>query len=363
MSVRRSAFKNSFVVISVMLLSGCIGPFAGGRANVDSGENLGGVVRSDDAGITLVEKNIINEASSLAVAAVTHIEIDPVNPDVVYAGSIAHGMLKSEDRGESWVPLPFISQFIDDIVIDPANTQTLYVSTVWENRGRVYRSFDAGQTWEEIYIEPVSGTRVTTMALDYNDTQRIFIGTTTNASGVSTIAYSENGGLTWRDLAKNSVSIKEIHIDRLEPNNMYVTASDRKLYRSQDNGVTWNPLTYERGEEGGGFQGEPILLFLDPKKSGRIYLGTSYSLYQTDTYGDRWEELDIISSARGIPISAISLSSESQLVFASEKAIYASQLDGSWVITDIESRRRVSKIVHDPFKRDILYIGYRYIEQ
>src|SRR5262252_10066010 len=85
-------------------------------------------------------------------AIINSIAVDPNNPLTVYAASskttpLDGKVFKSTDGGGSWNPmttgLPGIS--VDIIVIDPSNTNTLYVGTFG---GGVLKSTTGGGDWQ-----------------------------------------------------------------------------------------------------------------------------------------------------------------------------------------------------------------------
>jgi photosystem II stability/assembly factor-like uncharacterized protein len=143
-----------------------------------------GVYKTIDGGQTWVEKN--NGLISLNISTLA---IDPNNPQVIYAGTIdGVGVLKSTNGGDTWSPssrgmelvcpsflqpigravqgfsperpdmtvlrnlnrlyaLNWPWSTIGDIVVDPSDSQTIYVAD-WTNG--VYKSIDGGASWVRI---------------------------------------------------------------------------------------------------------------------------------------------------------------------------------------------------------------------
>jgi hypothetical protein len=100
--------------------------------------------------------------------------IDQRNPKTIYVGtgesnmrnsvSVGDGLYRTTDGGDNWTRLGLDStEHIAKIVIDPSNSQTIYVAApgpLWHDsphRG-LYKSTDGGKTWEKIlYIDPRTG--------------------------------------------------------------------------------------------------------------------------------------------------------------------------------------------------------------
>ncbi len=81
--------------------------------------------------------------------AIFSLEIDPANPDRIFAGT-SDGIRFSDDAGESWdwasIGMDH-GAFIKDVVIDPANPQTVWAADLMSG---VYRSTDGGQVWVHV---------------------------------------------------------------------------------------------------------------------------------------------------------------------------------------------------------------------
>ena len=114
-----------------------------------------GVFKSTDRGNNWTQIN--NGLNSLETNVLT---VDPNDSDVLYLGTDDDGIYKSINGGEKWEKLiPSASFGVGDIVVDPQNSNNVYMGTVdyfrlSESRGvlgdfGVYKSTDGGTTWEE----------------------------------------------------------------------------------------------------------------------------------------------------------------------------------------------------------------------
>ena len=114
-----------------------------------------GVFKSTDRGNNWTQIN--NGLSSLETNVLA---VDPNDSDVLYLGTDDDGIYKSINGGENWKKLiPTASFGVGDIIVDPQNSNNVYMGTVdyfrlSESRGvlgdfGVYKSTDGGTTWEE----------------------------------------------------------------------------------------------------------------------------------------------------------------------------------------------------------------------
>lgn len=128
----------------------------------------GGVWRSDNCCSAQTTWSVVTDDPAIAGSAIGDLEMDPNNPDVVYAGTGdlrfgtwsfgSAGVLKTTNGGDSWQVLgadvfvpnypPALSNFpqyqsIGKVVVDPNNSSRLAVGT----KTGLYFSYDAGSTW------------------------------------------------------------------------------------------------------------------------------------------------------------------------------------------------------------------------
>jgi photosystem II stability/assembly factor-like uncharacterized protein len=145
-------------------VNGLVSAIAVNPANsnvIYTGAAGGGAWRSDDGGATWF--SLFDRQLSLAVGEPGALAIDPNNTDVVYLGTSARvaahpqaGLFKSSDGGASWIRLgsgypagntgnaiQFVNQWINVIIVDPANSNILYLAST----SGCFRSIDGGRNW------------------------------------------------------------------------------------------------------------------------------------------------------------------------------------------------------------------------
>ena len=80
--------------------------------------------KSLDGGLTWVASN-----SGLPDATVSHLVIDPIHPDVLYATTWL-GVFRSTDGAATWSPLgPGLTSPAMDLALDPSGPVTLHTAT------------------------------------------------------------------------------------------------------------------------------------------------------------------------------------------------------------------------------------------
>lgn len=112
-------------------------------------------------------------------APISSVEQDPKRSAYVYAGT-KQSLYVSHDGGERWMRrggnLPYGDYA--SILINPNNPDEIIVGNAWENGGGVYRSTDAGISWNR--IDPrdpgLPSQRVWALAFTTGDQNKIYVG-------------------------------------------------------------------------------------------------------------------------------------------------------------------------------------------
>ena len=156
------------------------------------GGTTGGMYRSEDAAMSWKKINtgLIPESELMASMAlgVNAIEVDPTNPDILYAGT-TKGFFRTANRGEQWerlgrsLPDPFVSS----VLIHPTDTATVYIG----GPGGVWKSMDSGTQWQAMN-QGLATLNVRTLAMAPKNPRTLYAGT--NGSG---LYRSTDAGATW----------------------------------------------------------------------------------------------------------------------------------------------------------------------
>lgn len=255
---------------------------------------------------------------------ISDIEFNPQNGDIVYAGAATGGVFKSTDKGVTWAPVfdDAANLNIGDIAINPLNPDVVYVGTGEGNGGHnnfpgegVYKSTDAGNSWELIGLEnTVSIGRV---VVDPVIPQRVFVaaqGSYYLPNPDRGVYRSSNGGTDWERVlfVTDSTGACDIAIDPINPNRIMATTWERArrphtglthlngptsgIYRSTDGGDNWERLGSTTGLPIGNQIGR-IGLAVYPNNPDSVYAlvttGGGYrGLYLTTNFGDSWTDVD-----------------------------------------------------------------------
>lgn len=276
-------------------MSGRVTAIAVEKNNIDVfyvGTASGGLWKTTSGGIQFEPVFDKEEVASIGALA-----IDPLRPDIVWAGtgegnprnSITggYGLYKSLDAGKTWELVGLENtRHIHRILINPNNSDIVYVGAIgspWKpNKERgVYKSTDGGKTWKQIlYTNETSG--VADMVMDPYNPDKIIVAMWDhqrwpwyfNSGGEGSGLYiTMNGGETFKKITEGlpeklgRIGIALAH-SRPEYVYAYVESETNAIFRSTDGGFSWE----KRGTEDIGSR--PFYyaeIYVDPANENRIY--------------------------------------------------------------------------------------------
>jgi photosystem II stability/assembly factor-like uncharacterized protein len=188
------------------------------------GSASGGVFKSVDGGVHW--EPVFDDQPAASIGALA---IDPVNPNVVWAGtgeahirsnvSIGNGIYKSTDGGKTWSHMGLDrTGRISRIVIHRSDPEVVFAAALGhlygpqEERG-VFRTTDGGKTWERVLFVD-ENTGASDIVMDPNNPRFLFAGmwqmviwTWGRRSGGpgSGLYMSRDGGDSWQHLSGNGL--------------------------------------------------------------------------------------------------------------------------------------------------------------
>ena len=257
---------------------------AGDPMTYYAGAASGGLWKTSDGGATwkpVFDGQPVSSIGALAVA--------PSDPNVVWAGtgepfirsniSVGWGVYRSTDAGATWTKMGLENTGrISRVVVHPTNPDIVYVASLGhaygpqQERG-IYRTMDAGKTWERVLFVNDS-TGASDLVMDPNNPRILFAGmwqvqlnTWGRLSGGagSGIWTSRDGGTTWKRVTGNGLPTTQLGkiglaMSKANSNRIYglIEAGDGvpaenvkettrgRLWRSDDGGGSWQVVSYDQ---------------------------------------------------------------------------------------------------------------------
>ncbi|MGO9199011.1 MAG: WD40/YVTN/BNR-like repeat-containing protein [Limisphaerales bacterium] len=270
--------------------------------------------------------------------------IDPRNPRVLWCGTQGmRGIYKSIDGAGTWVKC---DQGIPDLegitfrsfTIDPVNSDVVYAGTETQTprrgpdgqnqvRGKIFRTLDGGKTWGEVLD---CGALVRWMAIDPSDTRVLYAATgifDRDCVQREGILKSLDGGKTWRHINDGlpNLNVGGLVMDPRNHEVLYAAtgqhggfgggplAGHGGAYKTVDGGEHWMELL----QQGDGF---PITaIALAPAQPGLVYaaFGHGRRFFRSSDGGERWKEISVMPDGAhtGIPIALTVDHSDARVVY------------------------------------------------
>ncbi len=324
------------------------------------GSASGGVWKTTNGGTNF--KSVFDKYTQ-SIGAVA---VDQAHPETVWVGtgeswvrnsvSVGTGVYKTTDGGENW---QFVgledSERVGQIVIDPKNSDTVYVAAtghLWnsnENRG-LYKTTDGGKTWNKIlYVDADTGCA--DVAVDPQEPNVVYASMwqfrrkawSFSSGGPGSGLYkSTDAGKTWNKITKGlpdgTLGRISVAVAPTRASVVYAVVEARKtsLFRSDDQGTTWtnvssaaevgsrpfyfNTLTVDPKDynkifkpgfnlaiskdggksfqnAGGQYHGDVHALWVNPVDTAVLYMGTDGGVYRSNDSGQHWIQI------RNLPVS------------------------------------------------------------
>jgi len=304
----------------------------------------GGNFLSEDGGRTWVVAS-----TGYTGAQVREIAVSPKDPAQVYV-SARSGFFGSSDGGKNWVGLvlPEAGGLEWNAVdIDPSNPSHLLAANNW--MGRVVESQDGGRHWRvtNAVLPEMQGWRV--IAFAPSDPDIVYAGTGAfySAGGfdpnikASGIFISEDGGTSWQE-ANNEISqdahISDLAVDPENPQRVLAASPAFGLLKTEDGGINWDQL----GEFS--TRSRPLSISIHPTKPDVIYLGMEFGgLSKSEDGGESWYWVEAGIPPEGTFTSIVFNPTDPNMLFASlmEGGVYVSQDGGeNWMVINNGLRTR-----------------------
>jgi photosystem II stability/assembly factor-like uncharacterized protein len=250
---------------------------------VSSGEGLArpdlsigdGIYRSTDAGKTWTHLGLRNGQGIPSLA------VDPRDPNRLFAAVLGHpygpneerGIFLSSDGGQTWQKSLYKNENVggSDVEIDPSNPDIVYAS-LWEVRlgpwedgnqyngtgGGLFKSTDGGKTWNPLTNGLPKGIVQSYVSVAPSQTKRLYATIASareNAPGTDLGVYrSDDAGETWQRITTDTrpalrIGGGDLPVPKVDPKNPDVVYSASIVtMKSTDGGKTWSGW---RGAPGG----------------------------------------------------------------------------------------------------------------
>lgn len=330
--------KTNFIlmILCVLLFSGCS----------LRGKSDGGTFRSLDGGANFEQKGQIGETGSLANSSIFDLEIDPNNSQVIYVGTQSLGILRSTDGGENWIRDVNNYTNVEDIVINPNDSNELYITVVIGGIGKIMKTTDGGVVWKEVFTQRTSGARVLSLVIDKNNSSILYAGDTLGG-----IYKTDDAGATWKTLLWADSGVNKIEMDNVSTSKAYFVTTSSGVLRTDNAGGDFVEIETS---------GTVYNLVAHPTKENVVFISDKNGLQRSKDGGSTLTQINTLVQpeklgSRGL---AINPKNDNEIYFASGRAFYKTTNGGqTWKPVQFNTSRTIEIIKVNPDDTNIIHIG------
>lgn len=280
--------------------------------------------------------------------------VDPHDAERFYFGTLDGQIYISTDAAKSWRLLYNFNiprLFVDHIIVDPRNSNTLYVGAHRHKEpGGFFKSTDGGRSWRassELKYEALHS-----LAQSPSNPNLLIAGT------FNGIFRSDDAGSSWQQLPTASqpglVHVESLAIDPRDPNIIYA-GTWYLPYKTTDGGRSWASI-----KNGIIDDSDIFAIDIDPRDRNHIIASACSGIYETRNAGNNWKKVQGIPSQSRRTRAIMQHPSIPGLVFAgTTEGFWRSDKGGdsdSWMVTTSRQLEINSIAVH-PTHPETIYIG------
>jgi len=224
----------------------------------------------------------------------------------------------STNAGEDWksltenIPSSNKAMTVQAIQFHPTNGDTFYVAGVSGGYGKILKTTDKGQTLQDVFTVSKPGQSVTALAIT-PDGGTVFAG-----DQLGSVFRSRDAGSTWeRVFGLESTPITSL---ALSGPNVFVASMGQGVWRSADGGNTFTTVN-------NGLADSNLTVWTMASGLGGLYAGTDDNIFLTRDFGASWQPVGNALPAGGARVQAIATAGNN-LYYATNAVIYRANPDG-----------------------------------
>jgi photosystem II stability/assembly factor-like uncharacterized protein len=274
-----------------------------------------GVYRSTDGGSSWKKLGLEDSRD------IPRLAVDPRDPDTCYVAALGHlwgpnktrGIYKTTDGGKTWKPSLQVSENTGaiDVVLDPKDPNTVYAGmyqrrrTAWSFQsggpeGGIYRSRDAGRSWQKLSKGLPGQTGRVGLAVSPSNPKVVMAAVESDEGGGRNIDdnrsrrggifRSEDGGDTWTRVnaqIPRAFYFAKVRIDPKNDQRVYLLGWD--VWRSEDGGRTFLSGVTDK------LHVDWHAMTIDPQDPDHLIVGSDGGVYQSNDRGATWDFLNTIA--------------------------------------------------------------------
>lgn len=217
--------------------------------------------------------------------------VNPGDPRVLFATTSndrgVEVLYRSTDAGASWRPTSLTSNWIDQVLPDPGDPETVYAQTgptIDDGDSRILKSTDGGATWWPLFRPAdMQAYDPGLLALDPAQPATLYVGSSAG------LLKSTDAGATWHRMHSDVASrVSSVTVDPRHPAIAYAGLDPGGVVKK----VRGRWYAINQGLGGTGVHETGVNdVAVDPYRSGVVYAATDTGLFKTTDGGQNWRRV------------------------------------------------------------------------
>ncbi len=215
---------------------------------------------------------------------------EPGQPSHLYLGTTNSWLYESMDSGANWHRLARLDDsghlILDHIVVDSADTATIFVAGWKDGDGGLWVSHDHGRSWSE--VAGLKGQSIRSFLQSPSDPKLLLAGT------LEGVYRSSDEGATWSLISPpDSREIHEVESLAVDPANPDVVYAGtwHLPWKTEDGGKNWHNIKQGLIDDSDVFS-----IILDPDRPSTVFLSACSGIYKSLNAGARFRKIEGIPS-------------------------------------------------------------------
>jgi photosystem II stability/assembly factor-like uncharacterized protein len=295
-------------------------------------------------------------------------QVDPRNPDRLFANAYGGGNFLSEDGGSTWVDASqgYTGSMVRDLLVDPTSPAHIFAAA----RSGIFVSRNGGKSWSGLANAPFKINDWHAVAIDPRDPQKILSEITCQRS----IVRSTNGGNSWSTVnqAPERVGWRVIQFAPSDPDIVYAGSAgfyscgsfDNNqpaigIQVSTDGGASWTEANDSSTQDA-----SVAKLAIHPQDAKIVFAATSNrGLLETSDGGKTWQNVAPATFKRDGAVTAVEFTPEEPAILLAGRlhgGLLRSEDGGkTWKTSaaGLNPEATVTDIEFDPYNAQIVYLA------
>lgn len=353
-------------IIKLVAILGTIALFGAGCGSTTKTVVVppGGVYVSKDGGQNWTQMSKYTGGLDITKVAPYKVVFDPYDTAKLYMAAGPSGLLHFDNTTAEWAQVKTPAQFVLGVAVHPRNSNILFVfgnSVTDPKRYKIWKSFDDGKNWTEIYVDPVVQTGgifskkiapgiITAMEVDPTRPEILLVGSSSGA-----LLITSDGGATWSNAHSFASGIAGVRVAPAS-GQWYVLLVSGQVASSSDGGENFEVVNIKKGDT----EAKSLLAIQfvsDGNKTKNILAGTEHGIFNSTDAGKTWSVVPLpVSEKQSVSINAIAAGVGETIYAGANFVLYTSKDDGiKWKVYQFPLTNAIRFLLTDPKDANTVY--------